>query len=227
MTHANNHANSQTYSDVFINFPNDTSNKRELHPLTNINAQGNTWKVSFAESHLTVEPNQELLLFYTLNNVFMQQSVCVTAVHDHDTNTDTDVDEHEHGCCFEINLKGKPVSAESRHCFRVCTVLADWWIKLDNENHCQIADISQTGCAIICKHPYKINETVNAKIIFRDKEYTGQLQIQSIKNLHNGEYRCGLLCINDNSSGGKLHQGLQKMSMEMQRTQLRRLSGAA
>jgi len=195
-----------------------SSKKRELHPLAVLARQGNSWTVRCLEPGLMIDEESDIRIYYDLHRQFMQQPARVRVIRD---------DEESDTVEFEIKLQGKPVSAESRQCFRVVTVLADRWMKFGEEDRCQIVDISATGCAVISRQDLKGSQTIGASIEYRDKTYQGTLCVQSKSVLSSGRIRYGLHCTDGKKQDSNLLMALQIISMEIQREQLRRLAGAA
>lgn len=195
-----------------------SSDKRELHPLTVLARQGNSWTVGCLEPGLVVDEESDVRIYYDLHRQFMQQPAKVGVIRN---------DEESDTVEFEIQLQGKPVSAESRQCFRVVTVLADRWMKFGEEDRCQIVDISATGCAVISHQDLQSSKTIAASIEYRNKTYQGTLCVQSKRVLSSGRIRYGLHCTDGKKKDSNLLMALQIISMEIQREQLRRLAGAA
>lgn len=194
------------------------SEQRVLHPLSVLARQGNSWTVSSLEPGLTIEDDSEVRMYFDLRRQFMQQPAEVKAVRRDEENDTVEI---------EIELQGNPVSAESRQCFRIITVLSDRWMKFGSEEHCQIVDISATGCALISTQELKGSQCVPSSIEYRGKTYQGNLCVQSTKQLSSGKFRYGLHCTDRSKQEGNLLMALQILSMEIQREQLRRLAGAA
>lgn len=129
------------------------------------------------------------------------------------------------GATAAIRLFGEPVSAESRRCYRVGTVLADYRADLGALGVCKLVDVSAVGVGFLSDRRLKPGRRVEIKFNLGRATSHGMGFIQSVKEVRRG-YRYGLLCAEDKGHGG-LARGLQQLTMDAQRTQLRRLSGAA
>lgn len=130
------------------------------------------------------------------------------------------------GCDIAVRLRGEPVSAESREAFRVGTVLSDYSGEFDGLGVCPIVDVSATGLAFIAKRALGIGDAVAFSFEVGGERYAGRGVVQSCKPVRAG-HRHGLLCVSTGTAPGCLSKGLQRLTMEAQRLQLRRLSGAA
>lgn len=202
--------------EAYIYFKSD-SNRRVFHPLTVLARQGKSWTVAAHEADLAIEIDQEVTIFFELRQGFMQQSARVNAQHG-------DIE----GCEFEIELLGEPCSAESRECYRALTVVSDRWVDLGDEpERCQMVDVSNTGCAIISQRAYQVGAVIPGAMIHNGIEYRGSLSVRSSEELSRGRIRYGLFCIENRDSDENLAKGLRLVCMDVQRAQLRRLSGVA
>ena len=126
---------------------------------------------------------------------------------------------------FVIQTVGDCISAESRQCFRVSTVLSNRTATIGGESDCDLLDVSITGFSVKASKEYAIGEQVDAIHDHDGRRYTGKACVQSIAPLRNGEFRYGLYCVNDAESKA-LTDALQKISMAVQREQLRRRARA-
>lgn len=208
--------NENMQPEAFIHL-NSEADERVLYPLAVLARQGMSWTVAALKEDLSVESGQEVTLFFQLRQEFMQQAARVSARHE-------EVD----GCEFELELLGNPCSAETRQCYRVVTIVSDRWLKLgDERERCQIVDISATGCAVISEQVLQIGSIIPAEMTHGNAEYRGSLCVQSIKEAGKGRIRYGLHCVENQQKSENLDQGLRLVCLEVQREQLRRLSGAA
>ncbi len=200
--------------EVFVHFAGGTG-IRTLHAGKVEQQRDGVIAVRFAEPEgLPTEPAAAMIVFFHGPEEFMQQPGQPVEF------------ENEAGeTVAGIRLLGAPVSAESRKCFRVSTVLADYSADFGKVGVCKIADVSAEGVAFIAPNRLSLGECVEIKLTVLGRSSTGRGFIQSIKQVRDG-YRYGLLCTNDAGMGG-LDKGLQRLTMDAQRTQLRRLSGAA
>ena len=161
-----------------------------------------------------LEENGEIILFFHGPKEFMQQPAKITEIVSDEGKT-----------TFGVQTTGDAVSAESRNCYRVCTVLGSYKAQFGDEGKRQIADVSATGLAIMATGDYPFGKVFPISFELNGKSYAGAGCIQSIKKVKAGT-RYGLLMVECNKKDN-LEEGLQKLTMDAQRTQLKRLSGAA
>jgi len=191
------------------------SKRRILHPAKVVGLQDDKYTAEVEEQSLPVESGQDILVNFEKNREFMQQSARIESV-----------DESEGRQVITFATTGEPVSAESRQCYRVSTVMMELTAGLGPERGCPVLDVSTTGFSVIAAEDYSIGNLVDASIEFEDQSYSGKLSIQSVRELSPGRIRYGLHCSEAKTSPGDLAKGLQRMSLQIQRAQLRRLAGA-
>jgi len=156
----------------------------------------------------------EAVIFFHGPKEFMQQPAVVTEVIDDNGKT-----------FFGIQTTGDAVSAESRKCYRVCTVLGSYEATIGDEGRRHIVDVSATGLAVMADGDYAFGQVLPVSFELNGKTYSGAACVQSVKKVKAGT-RYGLLCV-ECGNKDNLEDGLQKLTMDAQRTQLKRLSGAA
>ena len=198
-----------TGDGLFLQIPNE-SRQRVLHPATVVNRAEDTFSITLEEG-LTLEPGQDVLLFFENKREFMQQPGHIDTVLPSDS-----------APILGIRTAGKPVSAESRQCFRVSTIMSILTASVGNLQSCPLADVSATGFSVIAQSPFRIGDVVPVTLAFEDERFPGKACIQSVKDLGSGRFRFGLHCINDREAGSDLERGLRHISTEVQRQQLRR-----
>ncbi len=203
--------------DTFIHFSSEAE-KRDLIPLY-VDERGKAiWTVGVEDDCDTaIELEQDVTLYYVERNEFMQQSARIV-------NLQGDREEGR----FDVELIGEACSAENRESFRVVTVMDDHWLKLqDEQERCHIVDISSDGCAVVSHARRSLGEIVSAEMMHSDADYQGSFCVQSVRALTKGRIRYGLYGVRNARSTENLAEGLHLISMEVQRLQLRRMSGAA
>lgn len=203
-------------STLFIRFANESSN-RLLHPTTVTDTAGSdNYTVKPENPELSLQAEQEILVYFEKKRQFMQQPATVEALM-----------EGEEGTVAVLKTLGEPVSAESRQCYRVSTVLSDLTATFDGVDGCSLRDVSVTGFAVLSKKQYKTGQVLDAELRFEGKRYTGKTSIQSVTEVPDGVYRYGVNCVKATASAQALSKGVQQISMSVQRQQLNRLSGGA
>jgi c-di-GMP-binding flagellar brake protein YcgR len=125
---------------------------------------------------------------------------------------------------YAFNRTTEPVSAEQRQTFRVSVALADIFAQLGSQRRCQVADISPEGMAIIGSPGLSIGSVQHIGFAYENFRIDADACVQTIKVLATGKVRYGLLIPRSNATA---RNTLQRLSVALQRTQLRRLAGAA
>jgi hypothetical protein len=203
-------------STIFIRFPNE-SNNRILHPVDVTETSGSDNLTVLPENpDLALEAEQEVLIYFEKKRKFMQQPARVEALL-----------EGEQGNVAILKTLGEPVSAESRQCYRVSTVLSKLTTTFDGVEGCSLRDVSVTGFAVISSKKYKTGQIIDAELRFEGKRYTGKTSVQSVTEMPEGQFRYGVNCVKTAASPQSLSKGVQQISMSVQRQQLNRLAGGA
>lgn len=201
--------------EMFVSFPSGGAT-RVLHAAKVRTRDEDVITVKFVEPDLVpVHADGACTIFFDGPREFMQQPAEHVEFEEAPDTEET----------FDLALKlaGEAVSAESRKCYRVGTSLAHYRGNFASFGSCHIVDVSATGLGFVCNTRMKIGEGVDFSFELHGTTYSGRGFIQSHKEERSG-HRYGLLCTSDNPA---LTKGLQHLTMDAQRTQLRRLSGAA
>lgn len=201
---------------VFVRFPGATK-RRVLYPSTITQLSGaDIFTIQPADAGIPYEVGQELLIYFEQRRQFVQQPARVEALLD-----------SEPGRFVVLKTTGEPVSAESRQCYRISTVLSDLTVTFDGEEGCSLRDVSVTGFAVVSPKQYKTGQVLDVELLFEGKRYTGQACIQSMTQMPDGQTRYGVNCVKAAASPLSLSKGVQQVSMSVQRQQLSRLAGGA
>jgi len=195
---------------VFLRLPTEAQS-RILHHTTLLENGQTTLSVRPDSESLTLEPGTEILIYYDAKREFMQQSARVEALLDDDA-----------GTVFGLEPIGEPVSAESRECFRVSTVLANLKAGVGDEINCPLTDVSVTGFSVHARTSHANGASLRVSLRHEGNEFSGLAVVQSIRSYDDGSIRYGLRCVDQH---GELAKGLKKISMSVQRQQLKRLAG--
>lgn len=223
---------------VFINFPEE-SNHRILHAAVVMQNNANGLVIRSDEPGLRIEAGQSLRLYFEKEMKFVQQAARIESVIGaasqqskpsevaHALAADDVAVEHHDFAMLVVRPLGQPVSAESRECYRVSTITAGLDAEIEDEAGCVLADVSVTGFSIISHQPHPLGSVRRIRLNFENNSFAGEAAIQSIKDLGGGRYRYGFLCADSGAKRTPLRQGLQQISVAVQRRQLKRLSGQA
>ena len=200
--------------DLFVRIPNETPT-RVLHGAKVTGINDNLFSLELEEEGVVLEEKSEILVYYHRNREFLQQSARVETV--------TTLDPKG---IIAIELHGEPVSAESRECYRVSTVLSGLSATFGPEENCKLNDVSITGFSVTAAEKYEIGAHVSAIIEYEGESFSGTACVQSVRELGEGRIRYGLHCVSNEAEGGfDLQRGLRQIGTAIQRQQMRRLSG--
>ncbi|MFG0329667.1 MAG: PilZ domain-containing protein [Phycisphaerales bacterium] len=217
---------------IFFQFPGESTTQRILHAATVTGQADGSFNAVFQDDTAQVEPDTELLVYFERNNEFMKQSARINATFsgENDETGDPVCATGENGPAagqsFSFTTVGSPVSAESRQCFRVSTVVASITVNLKDEFNCPLVDVSATGFSVITDEKFNIGDILPVHLVYDGREFRGSASIQSIRDIGRGKIRYGLHCVDNRSQSADLPKGLQFVSMSVQRQHLRRLRGA-
>ena len=211
--------------EIFLQHPEET-NQRILHPGSVVEVEDGTYTARFEEEDLGLEPGLEFLVYYELNREFVKQGARIKAVIQEEESEEEESETYSRPLvAFETT--SDPASAESRQYYRSSTVVGNRTVEVADEATCKLLDVSITGFAVISGVDHKVGAVVPVKFSFDGKSYAGTACIQSVRELADGSIRYGLLCGDEGKANSQLKDGLHKLSMAVQREQLRRRSGAA
>ena len=206
-------------TELFVHFVG-SGKTRVLHPVKVDRVEEGIPYVWLAEedpplASLT-EDCCEIVIFFHGTKELMQQPATINAIV-----------QGEEKVTFGIQTTGEAVSAESRKSYRVCTVLGSYEADLGDEGARHIVDVSATGLAIIATGTYAFGQVLPIAFDLKGKRYKGSVCVQSIKPVSQGT-RYGMVYADaEKNKTDNLDEGLQRLTMDAQRTHLRRLSGAA
>lgn len=201
---------------IFVQVPEESA-QRILHPFSVVGSQpgGISIRSDDEGAGLNLLAGAEVRIFFERKQKFVQQAARVDAV------LATDA-----APIVGIQLIGDAVSADSRECYRVSTLSAGIAATLDGEEG-RLADVSVTGLSVIMKRRHGSGKVIPVSVQFDGRKYTGMTSVQSVKDLDKGFVRYGLSCLDSKKSDAQLPAGLHKISMAVQRTQLKRMAGVA
>lgn len=188
---------------------------RVLHAAKVIGKKENLFSIEFEEAGITPEEKSEILIYYHSNREFVKQSAWIETI-----------STQEPKCILVIALHGEPISAESRECYRVSTLLSSLSTTFGPEKNCQTNDVSITGFSVTASQKYEIGAHVPATLQHEGESFSGIACVQSIRKLGKGQIRYGLHCVSGQGEGDFiLQRGLRQIVTAVQRQQMRRLSG--
>ena len=169
---------------------------------------------SFEEARFTVMADQEIVVFFEQRRKFMQQAGRVIEVQSGQT-----------GLTFAFETIGEAVSAEDREFYRTSAVSAEIDASIGVETSCRMVDVSATGFAYIGKKEHAIGATIDAMVSHEGKEFSGTMSVQSVRDLGILGIRHGVRYLENEADAGTLRNGLQMISLKVEREMLQRKSG--
>lgn len=201
-------------NDVFLHLAGESEHET-LHPCGVVEVTSNGFTAEIEEDDLVPETGQEILIYYNLRRQFVNQSARI------DTVRETEPDENGHSkVLVGIETTGEPVSAEARQCYRVSTVLAELAVSFGGCDDCPVTDVSPTGFGVISPKKFRVGRIITATFQYENLQHTGPVCIQSMRPQRGGRFRYGVHCVSR-----EFQAVVQRISMALQRQQLRRLSG--
>ena len=206
----------KTGSDILFQEP--TCDTRRLRRSVVVDASPEGFSIQFVAEPFAFEKDQEVLMYFTGKREFMQQIGRIVEIIEPEEGSDESI-------TFQIQPIGDPISAESRQHYRVSTINAELSARLGEEEDLKVQDLSSTGFAVLASREYQIGQTVQVAIARGDEQCHGLASVQSIRNLGVGRIRYGMRAIESDPHTGVFLQTLQRISLAVQREQLKR-SGA-
>ena len=198
----------------FVQIP-DESNQRVLHSALIKEFEEDTFTAELQEEDGLLECGQDIFVYFEYKNEFMRQPARIEVISVSPSRP-----------TFAFKFTGDAVSAERRQCYRVSTVMAEVNATFGEEEACTVVDVSATGFALIAAKQYKCTDIIAATVLFEGKTFSGQVRVESVRDLSDSQFRYGLYCLKSNATDEQLLMGLQQISVAVQRQHLRRMSRA-
>jgi hypothetical protein len=160
-----------------------------------------------------LEAGAEVVLFAEVRGKFFQQGGQVVSSEIIEGKT-----------LVRVQTMGEPVSAEQRGTYRVSAVTLNLGVKIGTLAGCVLADVSPEGVGVIVPKPLTVGSTVDVDIQVDAFRIAARFRVQGVKILPSGKLRFGLFLPDPRCDARRT---LEKLAGHLQRTQLKRLSGAA
>ena len=203
----------RTGNDIWISFGPDDNDTLRYAPACG--GQGKATLCRFEDGQtppVELTAGLDILIYFNGPNSFMQQPARIVIEPSEETES-----------AFGFETTGDAVSAEGREMFRVGVSLAEYTADVEGTAR-KLADVSVLGLAFFADAVYEIGTIVGVSFTVGDETFSGRCRVQSVKETGSGP-RYGVLFMNG-ADAGNLESGLRKLTMDAQRTQLRRLSRA-
>lgn len=199
-----------TETGIFLQIP-DKSETRTLHPARVAEVTDGIYTVQVEEKDLPLHAGQDVFIYFEINRKFMRQSARIDAIMQADSEQ-----------VVGLETIGKPLPAENRECFRVSTVMAGLTATVGAEEQCPVLDASATGFAVLTNLRYSIGSVLKITLPYQGSRFTGKGRVHSARETSSDRFRIGLACADDQKAGDELREGLNTITMSIQREQLRR-----
>lgn len=200
---------------VFILLP---GNKKEriLHEGTVTECGVDTFVAEFSEP-LIIEVGTGVLAHAEAGRKFMQQGATAQVIFSSSPKT-----------IIAFQRNGQPIAADSRQSYRVSLAAQQLPARVNDDDQCKLLDVSATGFGVSSKSMWLVGEIVQATVGYNGMTCSGEARVQSMREFGPGSYRYGLHAIEAKRGRTKsdLQLGLMKISLEVQRDQLRRMARA-
>lgn len=200
---------------VFVQIP-DGSVQRVLHPATIVAVDSGVLALEFSDPDFLPQAGQAVLVFFDRKGEFTQQAGRIGGVR-----------ASEPRAVVGVELVGKPVSAESRQSYRISTAVSGLTATVGSIENCRLLDVSATGFAVLTDKPLTIGDIVKAVLSLDGDTFTGEVSVQNAGTFADGLTRYGLYCVSEGEPGYDLQSGLLRISVHVQREQLRRYARCA
>ena len=98
-------------------------------------------------------------------------------------------------------------------------------VGLEDEASCELEDISATGCSVLAIGQYQLGQSLKISLEHEGQTVVGKVIVRGIRPGRDGTTRYGLSVVSDRKSRHSLDKMLRKMTMALERSQLKRLAG--
>ena len=185
-------------AEVFLLIP-EASDQRVLHLGTLISEERNICTARLEEGGLPLLPGQGIFVYYEFGGQFMQQTARVKAVMQTGRRP-----------VVGFEVLDKPVSAESRGCTRVSTIMTDLVAQIEGEANCPVLDVSGTGICAISTSPRRFGDILQVELHHQGHTYRGRATIKTVRVLSRGRTCYGLYCMDEREGLKKISEAVQQ-----------------
>ncbi len=200
-------------SPVYLGL-DDSSGGHVLHAGIITAIAGDRWTIEFEKSELPIKTGDGWLIYYHEIQEFVQHVQIEQ--------------QSKKGSRLWVVMKviGDVAAPDTRQEYRVSAIDAGLTATLDTEDGCTIQDISMSGLGLVSGRKHLIGQTLDVTLHFEGQDFSGQMVVQSIRQLDGERTRYGLRGIFNAKDEDPLRIGLMRVTQEFQRRQRRRFSGA-
>jgi hypothetical protein len=199
---------------IFVRIPkHDSPNKRALHPCVVVSVEDEVCMIRLQEPCPALETATHVALHFEERRKFWQQAGHVVRK------------DPREALVFAVQLVGSPASAETRQCFRVSCLGANIRATIDEEEGCEVVDLSATGFAFYGRRDYELGSRVRVALTYNSRGYLGHGTIQSSRRMTPRTTRYGVHCTD--TLQDTLAKSLNAINLSVQAEQQRRLAAKA
>jgi hypothetical protein len=208
---------SMTDGSFFVQI-SGTSPEPPLHLACGTSREEGEYTLLFqVERELDLKPGQKMYVYHFLNYRFVKHFARITAC-------SREVCPAGSRYSVTVSLVGEPLPAENRRSYRVSTCAADLMVQVGDSDLCPLMDVSTGGLSFASENSYDIGSEVPVTLWFDGRMFVGRCRIQNRREFERGQHRYGVYCTDVRHAVGSLAEGLQYMSVLLQREQLSRLA---
>jgi hypothetical protein len=199
---------------IFLRIPKeDTPKKRVLHPCVVVTVEDDVYVIRLEEPCSALDLATDVALHFEERRKFWQQAGRVVRK------------DAREPLVFAVQTMGAPVSAEARQCFRVSCLGANIRATIDEEEGCEVVDLSATGFAFYGRRDYGLGSRVRVALTHNGRGYLGHGTIQSSRRMTPKTTRYGVHCTDTNQD--TLAKSLAAINLAVQAEQQRRMAAKA
>jgi hypothetical protein len=196
---------------IFLRIPKlDTAKKRVLRPGVVLVVEDDVCVIRLEEPCSAIEATTDVALHFEERRKFWQQAGRVVRK------------DAREPLVFGVQLHGAPVSAEARQCFRVSCLGASIRATIDEEDGCEVVDLSATGLAFYGRRDYEVGSRVRVALTYSGRGYLGHGTIQSSRRMTPKTTRYGVHCTDTGQD--TLAKSLASINLSVQGEQQRRMA---
>ena len=201
-----------TTKAVYLELPS-ASGQAVLHPAQVLESANQRYTATPESTDLAFEVDQQLTVYYYARGKFMKRSAVVESV-----------DAPDGPAVIEFSYSGEACSAERRGDYRVSAVMADIFVGLEDEESCEVVDISMGGCSVIAKARHQIGKTLRISLNHHGETVLGQVVVRGSRSVGVDQIRYGLAAVSEGPLGRSFGRALHQLTMTLGRRQIERLS---
>jgi len=159
-----------------------------------------------------IEVGVHAVLYFARGRDFLQQSVLVQVALP-----------AEDGLRLDFTISGRARSADNRQSYRVSAITAGITATFGEEEHCEVIEVSETGLSLYAHTIRELGEAVEIVLHIPGDSVAGRAVVINAKPISAKRVRYGLRSREHDPTMAEFERGLTRLSLDLQRDQLRRL----